>query len=85
MEEGNPILKRAFMEVVENQIRDGEPPETRETLERLTSQSISDDDARIYIGQAVCVEVWDIMRNKKEFNMQRFLRNLKNLPSEPQK
>jgi hypothetical protein len=84
MEEGNPILKRAFMEVVENQIRDGDPPETRETLERLTSQSISDDDARIYIGQAVCVELWDIMRNKKEFNMQRFLRNLKNLPSEPQ-
>ena len=84
MEKTNPHLKAAFMEIVENQIRDGDPPETRKTLERLTSQDISDDDARIYIGQAVCVELWDIMRNNKEFNMERFLRNLKNLPNEPQ-
>ena len=84
MEKTNPHLKAAMMEVVENQIRDGDPPETRETLERLTSQGISNDDARIYIGQAICVELWDIMRNKKEFNMERFLRNLENLPDESQ-
>lgn len=83
MEEGNPILKEAFMEVVENQIRDNDPPETRETLERLKSEGISEDDAKLYIGQAVCIEVWDIMRNKEEFDMARFLRNLKALPSEP--
>ena len=83
MENTNPRLKAAFMEVVENQIRDGDPPETRQTLERLKSQGISDADARIYIGQAVCVEVWDIMRNKKEFNTERFVNNLKALPAEP--
>ena len=83
MEEGNPILKAAFMEVVDNQIRDGDPPETRETLERLKAEGISEEDARIYIGQAICIEVWDIMRNKKEFNMTRFVRNLKALPAEP--
>jgi hypothetical protein len=83
MEEGSPILKEAFMEVVENQIRDGDPPETRETLERLKSESISEEDARLYIGQAVCVEIWDIMKNKKEFDMARFVRNLKALPAEP--
>jgi hypothetical protein len=83
LKEGSPILKEAFMEVVENQIRDGDPPETRETLERLKSEGISEEDARLYIGQAVCVEVWDIMKNKKEFNMVRFIRNLKALPAEP--
>lgn len=83
MEEGNPMLKETFMEVVENQIRDNEPPETRETLERLKSEGISEDDAKLFIGQAVCIEVWDIMRNKEEFDMARFLRNLKALPSEP--
>lgn len=83
MEEGNPILKEAFMEVVENQIRDNDPPETRKTLERLKSKGISEEDAKLYIGQAVCIEVWDIMRNKGEFDMSRFLRNLKALPSEP--
>lgn len=79
----NPHLKAAFMEVVDNQIASNDPPETRETLDRLTSQGISEQDVRIYIGQAVCVEVWDIMKNKKEFNRERFVRNLKNLPEEP--
>jgi hypothetical protein len=83
MKKSDPLLKAAFMEVVENQIRDDDPPETRATLKRLTSQGVSDDDARIFIGQAVCVEVWGIMRNKKEFNLERFLCNLKNLPAEP--
>lgn len=83
MEKTNPYLKAAFMEVVDNQITSNDPPETRETLDRLTSQGISEQDARIYIGQAVCVEVWDIMKNKKEFNRERFVRNLNNLPEEP--
>ncbi|MDZ4199373.1 MAG: hypothetical protein U1E27_08820 [Kiritimatiellia bacterium] len=83
MDEANPHLKAAFMEVVDNQLRDNEPPETRETYNRLIAQGVSKEDARIYIGQAVCVEVWDIMRNKKPFNRERFIRNLNNLPEEP--
>ena len=83
MEKSNPRLKATFLEVVENQIRDNDPPETRATLVRLKSQGISEEDAKLYIGQAVCVEVWDIMKNKTGFNIQRFIRNLKNLPSEP--
>ena len=83
MEKANPYLKAAFMEVVDNQIASNDPPETRQTLDRLTSPGISKQDARIYIGQAVCVEIWDIMKNKKEFNRERFVRNLKNLPEEP--
>lgn len=83
MEKANPHLKAAFMEVVDNQLRDNDPPETRETLNRLISQGTSEQDAKIYIAQAVCVEVWDIMRNKKEFDQDRFIRNLRNLPDEP--
>ncbi|MFH1312419.1 MAG: hypothetical protein ABIJ00_04250 [Candidatus Eisenbacteria bacterium] len=83
MDETNPYLKAAFMEVVDNQIANNDPPETRETLNRLTSQGISEEDARLYIGQAVCIEVWDIMKNKRVFNLERFVRNLENLPEEP--
>ena len=83
MKKANPRLKTAFMEVVDNQIRDNDPPETRETLDRLRSQGISEHDARSYIGQAVCVEVWDILKNKRVFNRERFVRNLKKLPEEP--
>jgi hypothetical protein len=82
--EPNPHLKAALMEVVDNQIRDNDPPETKQTLDRLVSAGISKEDARLYIGQAVCVEIWDIMSNKKEFDQERYLRNLKNLPDEPE-
>ena len=71
------------MEVVENQINDNDPPEARETLERLMSEGISKEDAKIYIAQAVCVEIWDTMKNRREFDRERYVRNLRNLPDEP--
>jgi hypothetical protein len=80
----NPHLKRAILDVVENQLRDGDPPETNEAFQRLLAQGVSKQDAKKYIGQAVCVEIWDVMTNKVPFNRERFLRNLRNLPAEPQ-
>lgn len=83
MKKSNPHLKELLMDVVDNQIRNDDPPETRQTFNSLISQGISEEDAKIHIGQAVCVEIWDIMRNRKEFNKERFVRNLKRLPEEP--
>lgn len=82
-EKSNPRLKAAFLEVVDNQLKANDPPETKQTLERLIAQGISRADARIYIAQAVCVEVWDVLRNKTAFNLLRYVKNLKNLPKEP--
>lgn len=84
MRKTDPHLQAAFMEIVDNQIQDNEPPETRETLHRLQSQGFSEQDAKRYIGQAVCVEVWNILKHQRTFNRERYLRNLKNLPQEPQ-
>ncbi len=82
-DQSNPHLQAAFLEVVDNQINANTPPETKQTLDRLIAQGISPEDARIYIAQAVCIEVWNILRHKKEFNLQRYLGNLKLLPNEP--
>lgn len=76
-------LRAAFMEVVDNQLRDNDPPETRLTFNRLVASGVSEEDARIYIGQAVCVEIWSILHKHQEFDHQRYLRNLENLPAEP--
>lgn len=84
MESENPHLKAAFLEVVNNQIANNDPPETRQTLDRLISAGISEEDARILIAQAVCVEMYDVMKNQKTFNRERYLRNLKKLPEEPE-
>ena len=83
MEAHNPHLKAAFLEVVDNQLTDNDPPETQETLDRLMSQGISEEDAILYIAQAVSVEVFDTLKHQKEFNLDRYLKNLKQLPDEP--
>ncbi len=83
MEDYNPHLKAAFLETVENQLADNDPPETQETLNRLIAEGISEGDSKLFIAQAVCVEVFDIMKHQKEFNLDRYLKNLKRLPDEP--
>ena len=82
-DEVDPHLRATILEVVDNQLRDNDPPETRETFDRLVSEGISEDDAKVYIAQAVCVEIWDVLRSEKPFNLKRYLDNLRHLPEEP--
>ena len=77
MEETNPEAKAAILEVIENQLSDNDPPETAETLNRLVSEGITQEDAMLYLGQAVCVEIWDIMTNGQEFDLERYKREMK--------
>lgn len=83
MEESNPRLKAMFLEVVENQLKSDDPAEARKTLERLIANGMSREDAMIYIAQAVCVEVFTILKDKKPFDHERYVRNLAALPEEP--
>ena len=80
----NPRLKAHFLQVVQNQLDANDPPETNQTYDRLVAEGISDEDARIYIAQAVCVEVWDCLQNHNSFKLERFVKNLNRLPEEPE-
>ena len=79
----NPHLRAAFLEVVENQLRDNNPPETKETLDRLIAEGHSAEKAKDLIAQAVAVEAHLVMKTQTPFNRERFVRNLKALPQEP--
>lgn len=83
-EEGNPRLKATFLQIVDNQLKANDPPETRQTLDRLIAQGISREDAKIYIAQAVCLEVFNVMKHNQPSDQARYLRNLQRLPEEPQ-
>ncbi len=75
----NPHLKAAIMEVVENQLRDGDPPETRQTLERLLAEGYSQQQATEMIGSVVISEIWTILHDNKQFDRPRFIAALKQL------
>jgi hypothetical protein len=83
MNEYNPYLQAAIFEVVDNQMAAGDPPETQETFDRLVGEGFSKEDARKLIGQAICVEIYRIGKNKEQFDSERYIRNLRNLPEEP--
>ena len=65
------------MEVVDNQIRDEDPPETKATYDRLISQGHSDDDARRLIGAVVAIEIGEVLSTGKPFNRRRFVKALR--------
>jgi hypothetical protein len=83
MKKTNHKLKAVILETVKNQLKSGDPPEARQTFNRLIEQGISEEDAKIYIGQAVTVEIFNIMKHGETFNLERYIRNLAGLPKEP--
>ncbi len=84
MEKYNPYLRAVIFEVVDNQMTAGDPPETKETFERLLGEGFSEEDAKKLIGQAICTEIYRTGKYKEVFNRQRYLRNLRNLPRQPE-
>lgn len=68
----NPHLKATILEVVDNQIRDGEPPETRQTFERLVAAGYAEDQAKEMIGSAVVEDIWGMLHEGRMFDRERF-------------
>ena len=78
--EENPYLKSAILEVVDNQLKANDPPETRKTLKRLTVEGYSEDEAKKLIACVVTSEMFDILKKQKQFNLERFVKALNVLP-----
>ena len=65
-------VKRAILEIVENQLRDNEPPETQQTLKRLLSVGYSRQEAVEMIGSAVASEIWYVLHEKQQYDAERY-------------
>jgi len=79
----NPRLQKAIFDVIDKQIKEDDPPETRETFNRLVREGHSKTETRKLIGCAVVVEIYDIMKHQKPFDRERFVGNLGRLPELP--
>ena len=79
----NRRLQKAILEVVDNQLRDNDPPETRQTLERLERQGYSEKEARKLIGFVVASEVFGVIRENRKYDREKFISALNDLPSLP--
>ena len=85
MKKPNPRLKEAIMQVVDNQLRDLNPPETKKTFDRLISEGHSEAEARHLIGCVVATEIFEILNRDEPFDHARFVKALDRLPKLPGK
>jgi len=82
--EAKPYLKSAILEVVDNQLQANDPPETRQTFDRLISEGYSEEEAKQLIGCVVTSEIFDVLKKQEPFNPERFAKALNELPKLPQ-
>ena len=83
MEENNPRLKKAILQVVSNQLRMNDPPETKATLNRLISAGYSKHEAKELIGAVVTAHIYDMLKEQHEFDNSKYVKDLEKLPTLP--
>ncbi len=69
----NPGLQAAILEIVDNQLSAGSPPETHQTLDRLVAAGYAPDDARHLIGQVVVREIFEVLQRGEPYQAPRYL------------
>jgi hypothetical protein len=79
----NSMVQAALYNVLDTQLRDGDPPETRATLKRLRSEGVEEEEARGLIGWVIAAEIFAVMESKKPLDRERSVGRLETLPEMP--
>ncbi|KAB0303317.1 hypothetical protein F2Z80_04775 [Vibrio fortis] len=74
------MQEEQLIEIIENQLEDGQPIKVKETLMRLMMTGHSREDAIAAMACALAIEVFDVMKNNAEFNQKRYEEHLDMLP-----
>lgn len=80
---GQKKRREVIMLIVDAQIKQGDPPETRETLERLVNDGYTRSEARELIAVVVASEIFDVLKQQQPFDRDRFITRLLSLPILP--
>jgi hypothetical protein len=80
----NKRLNKAILEVVETQIRQLNPPATKETFDRLIREGHDHDEACRLIGCVVASEIFGILKNMEPYDEDRYVSALRKLPELPE-
>lgn len=84
MEDEIPEMSReGVLEAVETQIRDNDPPETGETLQRLMQEGQARDEAIRLIACVLMDEMFHILQQQRAFDRSRYVSGLSRLPRMP--
>lgn len=68
----NLRLKKTILEVVENQLKENDPPCTKDIYEELLNAGYSKSESKDKIGAVVLNEIYDIMEEGKSFDEEKY-------------
>ena len=74
---------KLILEVVENQLMNGEPPETGATLDRLVNQGIEVPEAKRLIACVLASELYDMLKSQRPYDRDVYVAALDRLPELP--
>ena len=77
------VVSAAIYEVVDNQLRDNTPPETRQTLDRLVAEGHSQAEARRLIAAVVACEIFALLKHQRSYDPASYVAALQKLPKMP--
>jgi hypothetical protein len=72
--------EEAVFEAIDNQIKSNDPPETKQTYNRLMKEIKNHDEVMEYLGVVMRSEILEILKSKKPFNRKRYVERLNRLP-----
>jgi uncharacterized hydantoinase/oxoprolinase family protein len=74
------FAQEAVFEAINNQIENNDPPETKQTYDRLMKEIKNHDEVMEYLGVVMRSEILDILKSKKPFDRKRYVERLNRLP-----
>jgi hypothetical protein len=75
----DPQLRGELIEVIENQLRASDPPETRQTLDRLLAAGCAREAAMMKIAAVLLEEIHEMLAQHVPFDRARFKQRLDGL------
>lgn len=72
-----------MLDTIEKQLADNNPPEVRETFDRLIDSGYAREETLRLIACALISEVFSVLKNNSPYDNNRYVANLKRLPTLP--
>ncbi len=83
MEKTNRRAGELIIQAIKKQIRQNDPPETKETFDRLRLEGHPEEEVYRMLGCVMTSEIYGVMKDERAFDRDLYVRRLHALPKLP--
>ena len=76
-------LREAILEVINKQMKDNDPPETKLAFARLREEGFTEEETLKLIGYVVASEVFTVLKENRRYDKDKYISALNALPKLP--